>query len=142
MVRWAGCSATLTVSDEHSPFESMYSPEQHRLYFGTKPIPGLSPDMPLQILMHEVSHCLKAQEGLTFLDYLEDPKKYELEADERGAGLLCAYHKDGARINHALLVLVHDKYGYNGDEGHGTLAERIQAGSRASACHPSNLETP
>lgn len=134
MVRWAGCSATLVTSPLHSPFESFYDPDSNRLYFGTRPEPGLDPDAPLQILMHEAAHCLKTQEEHGWAGYPKNPVAYELEADERGADLLCRDYRDGARINHDLLVYVNERYGYEGDDTHGTLAQRIAAGYSAPAC--------
>src|SRR5580765_6468145 len=99
MVRWAGCSATLITSDEHSPFESMYSPERNRLYFGTSK-EEIPEDEALMILAHEISHCLQHQEGISFAPDPDDRAPTELDADRRGADLLCSLlHKDGARIN-------------------------------------------
>ena len=37
LVRWAGCSADLTTSDEVGVEGSGYSPSEHRLYIGTAP---------------------------------------------------------------------------------------------------------
>lgn len=87
------------------------------------------------ILAHEISHCLQTQEGVHFAPDPDDRQDTELDADRRGADLLCSIlHKDGARINHDLLVAANRIFDYEGDTGHGTLAQRIQAGYDAPAC--------
>lgn len=137
MVRWAGCSATLITSDEHSPIESFYNPSENQIYFGTKP--GIPEYVATTILMHETAHCLQHQKpgGVNPADYDWEYSNFELEADYIGAGLQCSVlHRDGARANHDTLVWANHTFGYDGDDNHGTLAQRIGMGYRAPACKP------
>ena len=140
MVKWAGCSATLVTSSEHSPYESFYDPSQHRIYFGTKPEPGMREALAEQILLHETGHCLQWQKGVNPADYDWDHSKLELEADYIGVGLACSVlHRDGAQLNHDLLLDAHQRFDYNGDPNHGTLEQRIRVGYTNPACaKPSN----
>jgi hypothetical protein len=59
---------------------------------------------------------------------------YELDADRRSADLACGLGLDGRKLLHDTFQWAHDSFGYNGDDHHGTLAERMSQGDKATAC--------
>lgn len=133
LAQWAGCTALVVTSDQHSAIESYYDPREHTLYLGT----GSSVDGPqvpatleLMIALHEIGHCLQYLEGQPMVDDVT----VELDADRRSADLACALGLDGTRLLHDLFVWAHDALGYDGDPSHGTLAQRISQAGNARAC--------
>ncbi len=133
VVRWAGCTADLVTSDQYSAIESFYLTD-HTLYIGTGAnttagLPAAPAAFELMILLHEIAHCLQQQERSP----LEGAAR-ELDADLRAADLACAMGLDGRRLLHDLFVWAFETLDYVGDEGHGTLAERISQGEAAPAC--------
>jgi hypothetical protein len=133
-VTWSGCHATLVTSEEHAIFESFYSPSRNTIYIGTMPEIS-SADSALVIVAHEITHCLQHQENPNMLEtYTEDPTVFELDADRGSADLLCSIHINGPKLAHDLFVWVKKTYGYNGDDQHGTLEERISQGLKAEHC--------
>ncbi len=131
LMDWSGCTADLVTSDEVGIESSYYDLLAHTLYIGT------DPDRPaavvLMVVLHEIGHCLQAQEGM--LDLGLTIVEIELDADRRAADLACALHLDGAALLHDLFVWANESFGYEGDSTHGTMAERIAQGARAPACH-------
>lgn len=138
LVAWAGCKAPVVTSDEHSSLDSFY--DGKRIYVGT------AMDTPyevwLMILLHETSHCLQYQKYQDAMadTYAWDPMPWELDADRQSAVLACGLGLDGPRLLHDLFVWAKEKYGYEGDESHGTLAQRIHMGD--GACVPAPVEAP
>lgn len=129
LTRWAGCSANVVTSDRVPAIGSYYSPLEHTLYIGTSPeIPA---DAQLMVTLHEIGHCLQAQEGFF---YGRTSVQIELDADRRSADLACSLGLDGVRMLHDLFVWAFDVYGYDGDLDHGTMVERISAAEGAPAC--------
>lgn len=123
LARWAGCTAQVETSDNHSAADSHYQYYPDKvLRIGTD---QTIPD-PIEffILMHELSHCLQDQEGV--LHELGHPG-VELDADRRAAELLCALGQDGRRLGHDTFVWFKETFDYDGDPSHGTLAQRINA---------------
>jgi hypothetical protein len=59
---------------------------------------------------------------------------FELDADTRAAEYLCRHGIDGRSVYYDLLMYAKEHLGYEGDDGHGTLQERIDAASRAPMC--------
>ncbi len=129
---WAQCHATVVTSDQHSPIESFYQPLTHTLYIGTEEDSSVPYYAGLIILLHEVGHCLQDESG--WLDAHPDTVERELDADRRSADLACGMGLDGRRLLHDTFVWAHDRFDYNGDEDHGSLAERISQGDNAQAC--------
>jgi hypothetical protein len=136
MVAWAGCTATVFTSDQHSPIESAYDSFNHRMYVGTHEDTDIPYYAGLMILMHETGHCLQDQEGLLsdYGDYINNPVKFELDADRRAADLMCGLGLDGRQLLRDTFQWAHDAFGYNGDDGHGTLSERMSQAGNAHAC--------
>lgn len=131
LARWAGCKADVVVSDQHSIFESFYA---GKLYIGTEP--GEPWYVYHMIILHEIAHCLQDQAlngGINFV-YSWDPQTFELDADRQAANMACRRGEDGPALANKLLDRAHEEFGYNGDEGHGTLDMRREAANRAPAC--------
>lgn len=132
LAKWAGCKAAVTTSDEHSIFESFY--HNDHLYIGT--MPGETPEVYEMVILHEIGHCLQDQELEGNLDqfYPYDTQFFELNADMRAADLACRRGQEGSRLGSLLLDRAHEKFGYNGDDNHGTLEMRRLAAMQAPAC--------
>lgn len=131
ILKWTGCQAQLVTNEGVPALQSHYSLWSHTVFLGTADYPGLIPDFEELILLHEIGHCLQAQEGVVLaLGTVER----ELDADRRAADMLCARHKDGKRILHDIMVWAKRAFGYDGDPWHGTLAERIAQGENARLC--------
>lgn len=133
-VRWAGCNAEVATSEAHAPFASHYHPiasndqYAYTLHIGTDPAYD---EYLLPILAHEVGHCLQDQAG-------ELPGVHpdvELDADQRGAALLCGRGLDGVKMMRDLLRYAQVEFGYQGDINHGTIRMRQAAAESALACH-------
>lgn len=82
------------------------------------------------IFYHELGHCLQMEEGATFTDLIQA----EQDADVRGANFDCADGGNGVADTKTYFEYLKDKYGYEGDEDHGTVEER-EAVVAANACH-------
>lgn len=140
LVHWAGCKAPVVTSDERSVLESFYD-LGHTLYVGT------DHDVPygvwLIVLFHETAHCLQYQELGQAMEYsyAVDPMAFELDADRHAATLVCGLGLDGPGFLHDAFVWILKVYGYDGDENHGTLAQRIHAGDNACMA-PTPLQAP
>ena len=135
LVRWAGCTATVIEWPQFGPEGSYYLVGSHTIVFGTKPT--MSKDAALMILFHETGHCLQfqnrdRQEVAELFDYSQ--VNLELDADRWAAQLACARHLDGRTLLHDVFVEAYEKFDYEGDSNHGTLAQRISQGNRAEAC--------
>lgn len=135
IVRWAGCQADIDVDETDSVAGSFYAPGMF-LHIGAKPDDTLPYYAGLIILLHETGHCLQYQANpLTHeWNYRQNPVKYELDADRRSADLACSLGLDGRKLLHDTFQWAHDELGYNGDDRHGTLAERMSQGDNAHAC--------
>ena len=136
MVQWAGCTAQIDVDDNDSPTGSYYVPVYHILHIGAKEDPNVPYYAGLIILLHEVGHCLQFQANPEehVANYREHPVQYELDADRRSADLACGLGLDGRKLLHDTFQWAHDAFGYNGDDGHGTLSERMSQADNAHAC--------
>ena len=135
IVTWAGCSATVHVSDQHSPAESFYDPMNHEMYVGTREDGDIPYYAGLIILLHETGHCLQKQSGFySPYEYRRNPVPFELEADRQSADLACSLGLDGKKLLRDTFQWAHDEFAYNGDDNHGTLAERMAMGDKAPAC--------
>jgi hypothetical protein len=136
MVQWAGCTADIDVDENDSPVGSYYVPVYHILHIGAKEDANVPYYAGLIILLHEVGHCLQFQANPIehVGNYRADPVKYELDADRRSADLACGLGLDGRALLRQTLQWAHDAFGYNGDDKHGTLAERMSQGENARAC--------
>lgn len=135
IVAWAGCSAEVHVSDQHSPAESFYDSMNHAMYVGTREDGDIPYYAGLIILLHETGHCLQKQSGFySPYEYRRNPVPFELEADRQSADLACGLGLDGKRLLQDTFKWTHDTFGYDGDDNHGTLAERISMGEKAPAC--------
>lgn len=142
LVRSTGCKAPITTSPNVSIFGSMYVPagvsvfsldDTDRIYIGIQP--GVDDDIMRDIILHESDHCLQFEYyGTSPSDYASDPVKYELEADRYAADKLCRMGYDGKAITIKTLQYAHDTFGYNGDENHGTLEQRMSQANNAPAC--------
>lgn len=133
MVEWAGCTAEADVDPEDSVVNSYYVPGYHVIHIGAKDDPEIPYFAGLIILLHETGHCLQAQEG-GLGSYSIEPKRFELDADRRSADLACGLGLDGRGLLRQTFQWAHDAFGYDGDENHGTLAQRISQGDLATAC--------
>ena len=144
LARWAGCKAPVHTSDAVSVLESFYAPEdsvwggyERGLYIGTrKDTPAY---VGLMVTLHEVGHCLQHQTGT--LDEMDTVTR-ELDADRYAADLACGLGLDGRSLLHELFVWAFQVYGYDGDENHGTMVQRIHAGDRASRCDLPPAQAP
>ena len=136
MVQWAGCTAQIDVDADDSPTHSYYVPGYHILHIGAAEDPDVPYYAGLIILLHEVGHCLQFQANPEehVANYREHPVQYELDADRRSADLACGLGLDGRKLLHDTFQWAHDAFGYNGDEGHGTLSERMSQADNAHAC--------
>ena len=135
IVAWAGCNAALFTSDQASPAESFYDSTYHQMYIGTHEDTDIPYYAGLTILLHETGHCLQDQMGtLTGDAYRADPVRFELDADRWAADLMCGLGLDGRSLLRQTFEWARDAFGYQGDEGHGTLAQRIGQGENARAC--------
>jgi hypothetical protein len=145
-IRWAGCYNAQVVTDTRYPagtsqfalVPDLLSGEVTEILFvGTKPS-QLTESDEMYIVAHETTHCLQWESrGVDFLaqaETLEGVKAIELEADQNAARLLCRYHRDGIRQGMELWDHVHELFGYEGDETHGTLAERKAAVAAVTDC--------
>lgn len=137
LMRWAGCTAALTTSDEVPIERSVYAYDEHRLYIGTQP--GDPENVYLGVTLHEIGHCLQMQEGVLLN---RGSVERELDADRRAADLACAMGRDGREILHELMVWAKEKFDYDGDDSHGTSAQRIQIGREAPACRVQPTQAP
>lgn len=143
LVRWAGCHAPVHTSDQVSVLASFYSPDgglyyEPGLYIGTAAgVPGF---VRLMVTLHETGHCLQHQEGA--MDAFTNMVDLELDADRRAADLACGLGLDGRALLHDLFVWAYRVFGYTGDWLHGTLAQRIEQGERASRCGVRPVEAP
>lgn len=135
IVGHAGCHAALTTSDEHSIFESFYAGGEgrHQLYIGTAE-DGTPEAYALVVLLHEIRHCLQAQEGL--FDLGLPSYVLELDADRYAADAACRLGLNGPQLLHDIFVYAQERFGYEGDSGHGTLDQRIGQGRLALSCSP------
>jgi hypothetical protein len=141
IAEWAGCQ-NVTVS-------ALETGGRFNAFFGVHPITGqpvivfLNADsIPDQhrftVFLHELAHCLQWGEG--YIDKL-DSVTLELDADGRAAQLACALGMDGPRMVREAFEWMRDTFGYQGDPGHGTLAQRIAQGKRGESwC--SSVQTP
>jgi hypothetical protein len=136
MVQWAGCTAAIDVDTDDSPVKSYYVPVYHILHIGAAEDPNVPYYAGLIILLHEVGHCLQFQANPEehVRNYREHPVQYELDADRRSADLACGLGLDGRKLLHDTFQWAHDAFGYNGDDGHGTLSERMSQADNAHAC--------
>lgn len=136
MASWTGCTAQLDVDENVSPAGSYYMPVYHILHIGTKDDPEIPYYAGLIILLHETGHCLQFQaDPLAHVrNYRADPVKYELDADRRSADLACALGLDGRGLLRQTFQWAHDAFGYNGDDNHGTLEQRMSQADNARAC--------
>jgi hypothetical protein len=136
MVQWAGCTAELDVDENDSPAGSYYVPGYHVLHIGAKDDPAIPYYAGLMILLHETGHCLQFQANPEehVRNYRANPVKYELDADRRSADLACGLGLDGRTLLRQTFQWAHDSFGYNGDDQHGTLVERMSQGDNARAC--------
>lgn len=137
-MRWAGCHAGLLTDDSVFTLRSMYIPFIHTVAIGTYTA-DIPEEVVLTITLHEIGHCLQMEDGTL---YEMDDVTRELDADRRAADMLCALHWDGPRILHDLFVWAKQTVGYDGDPGHGTLAERIAQGEVAPRCKKAALQAP
>lgn len=122
VVSWAGCTARVVTDENASPAESFYVPMAHVIVVGTHEDANLPYYAGLFILFHETGHCLQAQDGT--LERVGTGPEVELDADRRASDLACGLGLDGRRIAADTWDWAHDELGYNGDPGHGTLADR------------------
>ena len=132
LVAWTGCKARVVVSADHHAVESFYSPRSHALYIGIKstPYPYL-----LMIVLHETGHCLQMQKGYLIPLYnAGGTRAVELDADRIATDLACGLNMDGPRLLRDLFDWALETYGYDGDPGHGTLADRIDQAKNALVC--------
>jgi hypothetical protein len=152
-IRWSGCHAAQVVTDTRYPAGTsqfalvpnlLTGEVEEILFVGTKPS-QLTVDDEMYIVAHETTHCLQWEaRGYDLLVQAQTPegrKAIELEADQNAAWLLCRYHKDGIQIGTRLWDHVHELFGYEGDEDHGTLAERKAAVAAVTDCS-SRQEAP
>lgn len=139
IVRWAGCRATLYTDDTESITGSFYTSRTHALYIGTLDEPGLSPELARMVLYHEIGHCLQEQSDL----FTGTSALYrELDADRWAADLACARGEDGVRLLRDLFLWAKEHYEYDGDPAHGTLEQRISAGTNAAMCRFAPPQVP
>lgn len=131
VVAWAGCTARVVADDAASPAESFYVPGAHVIVVGTHEDRDLPYYAGLFILFHETGHCLQAQDGT--MDRLWGAP-LELDADRRASDLACGLGLDGRQIAQDTWDWAQRELGYNGDHGHGTLAERRAQAANAHAC--------
>lgn len=129
---WAGCRATVVVSDQ-SPVTSFYNSLDHVLVIGGGEDPNVPYYAGLIILLHETGHCLQDQADVLG-GYGDNPVRYELGADLIAADLACALGMDGAQMLRDTFDWAHDEFGYDGDPMHGTLDERKSQGDMAPHC--------
>jgi hypothetical protein len=131
IAEWAGC-ADVTVHEA----------DILNAYFGVDMMTGLPviligtqfpEEHRLTVFLHELGHCLQFMDG-SIMEM--DIETRELDADGRSAQLACALHMNGPKMVRDLLVWVHETFGYDGDEDHGTLAQRIEQGNRAKGWCP------
>lgn len=141
LVRWANCHATVILLDTHPVTDSFFlvAPDDE-IYLG---IGMANTNVPQEyvdaIVLHEVGHCLQWEQGrwrtLT-------PLERELDADRQSANLMCARGQNGPYILHALMIWAKETMNYTGDEGHGTLAQRIAQSNKAPLCIPAPSQSP
>jgi hypothetical protein len=136
MVQWAGCTAQIDVDENDSPVRSYYVPVYHILHIGAMEDPEVPYYAGLIILLHEVGHCLQFQANpeMHVSNYRADPVKYELDADRRSADLACGLGLDGRSLLRQTFQWAHDAFHYNGDDGHGTLEQRMSQADNAHLC--------
>jgi hypothetical protein len=137
LVRWAGCEARLVTRDDIPTAASIYSPERYTLYIGTEETEGLRSELAEMILFHEIGHCLQDQMG-----GIEPGVRTELDADRYAAQLACALGRDGVALLREVFEWARGNFGYDGDPGHGTLAQRISQGQNATFCKKPGLQAP
>ena len=135
IAEWAGCENV-----------TVYEADMLNAYFGVdydgSPIIVIGTQFPeehrLTVFLHELGHCLQYMDGSLMQ---MDSETRELDADGRSAQLACALHMNGPRMVYDLFVWVHETFGYEGDDAHGTLAQRIEQGNRAKGWCP-NVQAP
>ena len=143
LIRSTGCKARIVTSDKVSAFNSFYQPggvelmdmaiKEDAIYIGTAP--DLDDELVMGVALHEAEHCRQYEIfHMTVQDYYNDPVKMELDADRYAADQMCRLGYDGVAINKRLLQKAHDDFGYNGDEHHGTLEQRMAQTNNATAC--------
>lgn len=134
MARWAGCKAEVIEMENQSVLSSYYAPLWEQMYIGMD-----NEDVPLEtqqiIIFHEIGHCLQDQE-IQIGPLLEQGGRQmvELDADRRAADLACRRGQDGRRMLREAFLWAKKTFGYDGDDSHGTLAERISQGDKALYC--------
>jgi hypothetical protein len=138
LAKWAGCHATVVTSNDYSPLRSMYFPGGS-IYIGT--MPGIvSREGAIAIAFHEITHCLQDQNYPAIWD---DRVATELDADRGSADLMCRYGMDGKRILRELFEWFKSMNpDWDGDDNHGTMAQRISQGELAEACRVVPVQTP
>ena len=135
IAEWAGCEAvTVEEDDMLNAFFAVDPYGQPYIFIGTQ----FPEEHRLTVFLHELGHCLQYMDG-SFVQM--DSEIRELDADGRSAQLACALHMNGPRMVYDLFVWVHETFGYEGDEGHGTLAQRIEQGNHAKGWCP-NVQAP
>lgn len=140
IIAWSGCKAALVTSDDRYVIESFYNLMTSTLYIGTKDTADLPQEVAEMVLFHEIGHCLQHQAGL-----FNEPIPrvvVELDADRWAADLACGLHRDGKRLLHDIFVWAYETLGYEGDPGHGTLAQRIAQGDNAAMCKLTPRQAP
>lgn len=131
--RWAGCKAGVIIDWERSPVFSYYTREAKYIMIGGLDDGKMPYYAGLMIFLHEVGHCLQDQNG-ELITYPMNPKKYELDADRYSADLSCKLGLNGRSLLKELFDWAKEAFGYEGDPDHGTMAERIAQGLKATAC--------
>jgi len=141
LVSFTGCKAEVIMDNTAPVFASYFTPDQGEghpaIFIGTGPMPEpyadekITYEMSEAVVMHEAAHCVHYQNGTN-----EYGRSEELAADRDSAGYMCSLGQNGAMIYHDLLVWAKNVFGYEGDPGHGTLEDRINAAFSAPACSP------
>lgn len=134
IVKDSQCTARVVTSDVRNATESHYNILQHTLYIGTNG--DIEPDFALIVIFHELGHCRQYQEfTIPQLNQLfSESKERELDADMRGADMACRAGLNAPKVGRRLFEWAKEKFNYDGDSDHGTVAERIAAMDRAPSC--------
>ena len=132
VVRWTGCKAQVFTSDEYHAAQSFYDYDKHALYIGTSNTPAVHL---LMIVLHESGHCLQAQIGYLIPLYNAGGSiAVELDADRIATDLACGAGLDGPSMLRNLFAWARATYGYEGDDNHGTMEQRIAQAENALVC--------
>lgn len=131
IAEWAGCENVTVV--EADILNAYFGVD-----YGGSPVILIGTQFPeehrLTVFLHELGHCLQYMDG-SIMKMASVTR--ELDADGRSAQLACALHMNGPQMVRDLLVWIHVTFGYDGDEDHGTLVQRIEQGNRAKGWCPS-----